>query len=121
MCKVLEMNRSTYYKIRDQKPSKRALENQKLDQEILSIYYGTKRRYGAPKIHQTLLKNGFLVSLKRFQRRMTFLGIRSIVIKKYRYYSKTSPTEGIENLLEQDFKTTSINQNGVQISLIFIP
>lgn len=110
MCKVLKMNRSTYYKIRDRKPSKRALENQKLDQEILNIYYNTKRRYGAPKIHQTLLKNGYLVSLKRVQRRMTFLGIRSIVNKKHRYYSKTSSAERRGNLLEQDFKTTTINQ-----------
>lgn len=32
------------------------------------------------------------------------------VIKKYRYYSKTSPVEERKNLLEQDLKTTSINQ-----------
>src|SRR5699024_4054336 len=35
---------------------------------------------------------------------------RSIVNKKHRYYSKTSSAEGRGNLLEQDFKTTTINQ-----------
>lgn len=87
MCKVLKLNRSTYYKVANHKPSNHALENQKLDYAILAIYYDTKRRYGAPKIHQTLLTNGWHVSLKRVQRRMAVLGIRSVVIKKYRHHS----------------------------------
>ena len=110
MCKVLEMNRSTYYKILNHKPSARELENQELDQEILIIYYESKRLYGAPKIHETLIRKGFSVSLKRVQRRMTSLGIRSIVIKKYRHYSKSDIADGRENLLDQDFNTTAINQ-----------
>lgn len=41
---------------------------------------------------------------------MSFMGIRSIVMKKYRaYFSKLSIKER-ENLLNRDFKATSINQ-----------
>ncbi len=65
MRKVLKINRSTYYKVANHKPSDRALENQKLDEAILEIYYDVKRRYGAPKLHQILLLNGWHISLKR--------------------------------------------------------
>lgn len=110
MCKVLKLNRSTYYKVANHKPSNHALENQKLDYAILAIYYDTKRRYGAPKIHQTLLTNGWHVSLKRVQRRMAVLGIRSVVIKKYRHHSIQNAVMEKENILKQDFKATAINQ-----------
>lgn len=75
MCKVLEINRSTYYKYLNHKSSNRDNENQKLDEAILAIYYETKRRYGAPKIHHDLLENDWHVSLKGVQRRMALLGI----------------------------------------------
>lgn len=38
------------------------------------------------------------------------MGIRSIVIKKYCPYSSKSSTEERENLLNRDFKATSIHQ-----------
>ncbi len=49
MCKVLGINRSTYYKYLNHVKSNRDAENQKLDNDILAIYYDTKRRYGALK------------------------------------------------------------------------
>ncbi len=110
MCKVLHINRSTYYKVANRKPSARAKESQKLDTDILAVYFATKRRYGAPKIHQELLRQGWNVSLKRVQRRMSVLGIQSIVIKKYRHYSSNKPVTERGNILNQDFKATGINQ-----------
>ena len=49
MCKALGINRSTYYKYLNHVKSNRDAENQKLDNDILAIYYDTKRRYGALK------------------------------------------------------------------------
>ena len=110
MCKVLEINRSTYYKKINKVPSQRELDTQKLDAEIKQIYLDSKKRYGAPKIHKILLSTGRTVSLKRVQRRMASMGIRSIVIKKYRYYSDNQKVEKQENILNQDFTATGINQ-----------
>lgn len=110
MCKVLGINRSTYYKYLNHVNSNRDAENQKLDNDILAIYYDTKRRYGAPKIHHELLENGWHVSLKRVQRRMALLGIHSIVIKKYRHFSDNKPVTEKENILKQDFTAAGINQ-----------
>lgn len=110
MCKVLNIQRSTYYKRRHWTPSKRALENQALDEEIKRIYYDSKKRYGAPKIHKILISQGRSVSLKRVQRHMLSLGLRSIVIKKYRHYPSNQEIVEKKNILKQDFVATGINQ-----------
>lgn len=110
MCKVLKLNRSTYYKHINHVESVREIESEHLCAEIKKIFYCSKRRYGAPKIHRVLLENGFNASIKRVQRKMVLMGLRSIVVKKYHYYSKTSAFSEKQNLLNQDFSTTSINQ-----------
>ena len=102
---------STYYKELKHQPSNRELENEQIDQAILSIYTDSKKRYGAWKIHHQLIEQGFDLSIKRVQKRMRILGIHSITVKKYRptKASKECVEERI-NLLNQDFSTTSINQ-----------
>ena len=110
MCKVLGIRRSTYYKKCNWTTSQREIETQKLDAEIKKIYFDSKKRYGAPKIHNILSSEGRTVSLKRVQRRMVAMGLRSIVIKKYRHYSGHTKVVEQENLLQQDFTATAINQ-----------
>ena len=110
MCRVLGLNRSTYYKSLNWKPGKVQKNNDELDSRILEIYYKSKRRYGAPKICRTLHKQGIKTSLKRVQRRMSALGIKSVVVKKYKPVKCEKNIEQKENILNQDFSTTSINQ-----------
>lgn len=109
MCKVLGIRRSTYYKRINHVPSNHELENKVLDEEILTIYSNSKKRYGAPKIQKELVNTK--ASLKRVQRRMVILGIHSVAIKKYRHYpSKQVSDLYRENILEQDFEADTINQ-----------
>ncbi|WP_246552452.1 IS3 family transposase [Vallitalea pronyensis] len=110
ICKVLKFPRSTYYKALLSVPSKRILERQQLQEDILKTYYKSKKRYGAPKIHKMLLKDGKSISLKRVQRYMASLGIRSIVVKKYKPLSSKAPVMERENLLNQAFDADTINQ-----------
>lgn len=91
-------------------PSNRQLENEQLDEDIKSIYYDSKRRYGAPKIQKVLDSMGKGISLKRVQRHMATMGLRSIVVKKYRPHSSKCNIDERENLLNRDFKTSTINQ-----------
>ena len=110
MCKVLNLNRSTYYKDSKHKPTKTQINNDDLDSKILKVYYDSKRRYGAPKIFKVLQNEGGTASLKRIQRRMTVLGIKSVVVKKYKPVKVGKSVEQKKNILNQDFSTTSINQ-----------
>ena len=114
------MNRSTFYKCIHHVLSNREIENQKLDADIWAIYYDTNCRYGAPKICDDLHDRGWHVSLKRVQRRMAAMGIRSIVIKKYHHVSNNVPIDEKENILNQDFTATGINQKMVYRYYLYI-
>ncbi|NFA44622.1 IS3 family transposase, partial [Clostridium botulinum] len=83
MCTVLGIARSTYYKSFDKTKSIRKIENEELKSAIKRIYKENRGIYGAPRIHHILGTEGFKVSLKRVQRRMTELSLCAITVKKY--------------------------------------
>lgn len=113
MCKVLGIPRSTYYKTHNPICSKRAIENKNYETEIACIYKDSNKRYGAPKIHKVLQSKGFSISIKRVQRLMSKLGLKSIVSQKFRPYRSESVAYERRNLLKRDFSTESINQKWV--------
>ena len=113
MCTVLGIARSTYYKSFNKTKSARELENEELKSAIKRIYKENKGIYGAPRIHHILGIEGFNVSLKRVQRRMTELGLCAVTVKKYKPHSSKKVAEDLENVLKRDFTTTSINEKWV--------
>ncbi|AYW47372.1 IS3 family transposase [Tetragenococcus osmophilus] len=119
LTQVLEISKTTYYASKDRCPSQRSQENEQLKEEILQIYEKSKRRYGAPKITYKLKQLGWSVGLKRVQRLMRELGVHSVIRKKYRPATNHEKVTARENLLKQDFSTTSINQKwGADITYI---
>lgn len=116
MCILLNYSRSTYYDKKKTKPlTKLEKENKALQADILEIYHSSDGIYGAPKIYTELKKqdNYKRLSLKRVQRHMQKLCIKSQAVKKYRPHSQKKVYELGENLLERDFTTTGINQKWV--------
>jgi len=89
------------------------IENEKVLARIKVIHEESKQRYGAPKIHYLLTKEGFTVSLKRVQRIMRKANIRSITTKKYRPASPLEQVKEQVNIIKQDFRTTTINEKWV--------
>lgn len=70
-----------------------------------------KQIYGSIKLHRILNIEGVPCSLKRVQRHMKNQGLRSVVVKKYRHHSEKGVVpDNKENVLNQDFTTTNINQ-----------
>lgn len=115
MCKCLDIHHSVYYYHCNHQTNSYKIANQKLDVEIKKIYDESKGRYGSPKITKVLKNKGINVSQKRATRRMKFLGLRSIVIKKFNHTgnSKTDNTKEYSNLLEQDFFAEKLSQKWV--------
>ena len=70
-----------------------------------------------PKITKVLNNKGIKISQKRVTRRMKFLGIKSIIIKKYNHAvnSKIDNTKNYPNLLEQDFYANIPSQKWVGV------
>jgi len=113
MCQALGVARSSCYQSHHKTESKCSRENKELTKKIIQIHQDSGERYGAPKIHQTLLEQGVQLSIKRVQRLMKKENIRSIILKKYKPHSSQSTVEERTNLLKQDFSTTTINEKWV--------
>jgi len=113
MCEVLGVSKSTYYQSFHKVESNRERTNKQLTKRIIEIYEESKKRYGAPKIHNVLEKEGYYVSLKRVQRLMNEAGIRSIVIQQFRPQSSKSLVVKRNNILDQDFTTKTLNEKWV--------
>ena len=115
ICKCLDIHHSVYYYHCNHQTNSYKIANQKLDVEIKKIYDESKGRYGSPKITKVLKNKGINVSQKRVARRMKFLGLRSIFIKKFNHTgnSKTDNTKEYSNLLEQDFFAEKPSQKWV--------
>lgn len=105
--KLLDISRSSYYRYKNRKISKRSLEEQMLKEEIREIWLLNEKKYGSPKIQGELRKKGMRVSERRIQKLMKEMGIKSVVIQKYKYKASVpSEQEGLENKLNRDFKST---------------
>ncbi len=113
MCEVLKVPRSTYYQSFHKVKSSYDTENEEVLARIKIIHAESKGRYGAPKVHYLLEEEDFKVSINRVQRIMKNAGIRSTIVKKYRPTTSTERVEERENLLKQDFATTTINEKWV--------
>ena len=110
MCRVLKMPKSTYYQAFHKKPNSYHTANEELLEQIKILHKASKGRYGAPKIHKQLEQKGYSCSLKRVQRLMKEAGLQSVITKKYRPTITSGSVEERENVLEQDFTTTTINE-----------
>jgi len=87
-------------------------ENHQLTKRIIGIHQESKQRYGAPKIHHLLIKEGYRLSLKHVQRLMKRDGIRSVTVKRFRPTSSKEKVVERENILERNFSTKRINEVG---------
>ena len=111
LCRLLKLPRSSYYETLVHLPSKKEQNFLEFGKKVTLEFHKAKGRYGAPKIHQSLLRQGISCSLKRVQRHMKRLELRSITVRKYKACKSYSvvPSDK-ENLLKQDFTAEKPNQ-----------
>ncbi|MBN9646961.1 transposase [Terrisporobacter glycolicus] len=67
-------------------------------EEIQSIYDDNNGIYGSPKIHKVLFKK-FNVSIKKVQRIMSKLGLKSVIVKKFKHHITKVKIEDKDNIL----------------------
>jgi len=111
MCQLLKVSRSGYYQWIKYPDSQRKIEDRDLKQKIVIIYHNSRRTYGSPRIHQTLLREGYHVSKKRVERLMREAGIHAMAKKKYRATTDSKHSLPVAaNHLNRNFRVDRPNQ-----------
>jgi len=115
MANILGVCRSGYYDFLKRQSSKRAIENQRLTDEIKEIHEKSRRTYGSPRVHAELKKKGEPCSRKRVAKLMQREQMQAKMRKKWVVTTRPG-REGsaiAPNYLDQNFMSAEPNQNWV--------
>lgn len=115
MCRLLEVQPSGYYawtQRQQQQPCRREAQKLQLIESIRLVHQRSGGRYGSPRVHQALKKQGVICSRKRVEQLMRQAQIRSTRHRRFRVKT-TDPNHEhplAANLLDRQFEQATINQ-----------
>ncbi|MEW8317495.1 MAG: IS3 family transposase [Candidatus Thiodiazotropha sp.] len=114
MCAWLNVSRSGYYKWRNRKPSKQALQREKVRQAVILVYEQFKQRYGAPRIRVELNEAGIPCSLNHVARLMAESGLKARNGRNFKFYPSGNAINHVsDNLLRRNFSASAPNEKWV--------
>lgn len=111
MCAVLSISSSSYYKWKSRAISGRILRENEIKQQITSIYFASKQRYGSPRITVELQSMGYRISRITVAKYMRALGLRSKLSKKFKVTTDSKHNYlVVENVLDRNFIVANASQ-----------
>ena len=111
LCRVLRVNRSTYYKHFSAAESNRAKEDKILKSHIIVLHGKYKKRLGVKKMSCMLNREyGLNVGLSRVRRLMRSMNLPKIFSKKSPNHSTKPESGDYKNFLNRKFHQSSPNQ-----------
>jgi transposase InsO family protein len=104
MAKILKITRSRYYACIKRTSSKKEIRDRELLEKIKSIHEKSRKRYGSPKIHEELIKQGERCSRKRVARIMQENGIYAHYKRKFKATTDSGHIYPVApNILNREF------------------
>jgi putative transposase len=112
MCTVLEVSPAGYYAWRDRPVSERAKSNAVLLAAIRQVHHDSYGRYGSPRVHAALQRQGRGASRGRIERAMRRNDIRAITARPRRVRTTDSRHDLpiAPNLIARDFTASAPNR-----------
>jgi putative transposase len=111
LCGILKVSKSGYYKWLNRKPSKRVLEEGRLEVEIKAAHRRSRETYGPERLQHELKDQGVSVGICRIRRIRKKLGIRCKQKRKFKATTDSRHALPVaENLLNQQFEATRPNE-----------
>ena len=112
---TLKVSRSGYYAWLNRKPSKREIENNRLEIAIKAEHYAQKERYGPERLKPELEEKGFTAGICRIRRIRKKLGLRCKQKKKFKATTDSKHSLPVyPNLLKQDFRAAAPNEKWIE-------
>lgn len=119
--RVFNVAASSYYAWKKRKPSKRALEDKRLEVEIKAADKRTKGTCGPERLQKDMAEHGVHAGVCRIRRIRKKLGIRCKQARKFKATTDSGHNLPIaENILEQNFEVTEPNKVWVS-DITYIP
>ena len=110
-CKILPLNRSSYYKWLNRKKSKRQTEREELVHQIGTLYAEFNGIYGYRRIADELnARNPVKCNYKRIYRLMSIVGLKAVIRRKRPRHQRSTPEVTAENSLNRDFTANGLNE-----------
>jgi transposase InsO family protein len=114
MCLAMNVSRSGYYAWKRRGKSRRALENEELDQAIREVHRRNSGRYGSPRIAKELEARGVRCSENRVARRMQVSRIVAKTKRRFKVTTRSKHNHPVAyNLVNQNFNTERPDQTWV--------
>jgi transposase InsO family protein len=114
MCRVLKVNRSSYYAWLKSSPSKRHLENQLLSSKIKEAFIESRCTYGSRRLRKRLMNIGFVISRRRVKNLMKSMGLSCKTKKRFKVTTDSKHKMPIaENILNREFSSSHPNEKFV--------
>lgn len=110
MCEMFGVSPGGYYAWCARGPSDRSIRDAELLVEIRRVFKDSKERYGSPRVHAQLVREGLVVGERRIARIMRENGIRAIAENKNKAKPwKTTQYADAKSKIK-DIKLTRVNQ-----------
>jgi putative transposase len=107
LCRVLQVAASGYYAWRHRQPSRRALANAALTEQIRAVHERSRCTYGAPRVHAELQARQQRVSRKRVARLMRQAGLVGRPPRRFRRTTVADPKVQAEDLVQRSFTSAA--------------
>jgi transposase InsO family protein len=103
-CRLLEVSKSAYYQRRKGVPSRRALTDAELLEQIRAIHIESNGTYGAPRVHKELLHRHVACSRRKVTRLMRGAGLEGRCKKRWRQTTVVDPdADFARDLIQRHF------------------
>lgn len=111
ICKILDLNRSSYYKWLNRCKSVREAEIEDLIHKISYIYAEFNGIYGYRRITDELNSQyGTKYNYKRIYRLTRIVGLQAVIRRKRPKYQHSTPEITAENILNREFTAEGLNE-----------
>lgn len=110
LCRCLEISSSGYYSWLNRPINPRTVRDIELSQKITAIHEASRSRYGSPRIHKSLEKQGEFVGRNRVIRLMRENDLKAVGKVKFKATTNSKHDKPIvENLVKQKFNVSKPN------------
>lgn len=111
ICRIVELNRSSYYKWLHRSKTAREIENEDLLHKLSYLYAEFNGTYGYRRLADELnARYETRYNYKRIYRLTQLVGLKAVIRRKRPHYQRSTPENTAENILNRDFTAENLNE-----------